>query len=79
MSTSASARTGANIRAEMTRRGISQSRLAAHLGLSQAAISARLRGVTPVDVNELEQIARFFSIPPEALMAVVPEMQDRSA
>ena len=75
MSTTASARTGAKIRAEMSRRGVSQSRLAEHLGLSQAAISARLRGITPVDVNELEKIARFFNIPTGALVAEVSEVQ----
>lgn len=67
MTTTASARTGANIRAEMARNGVSQSALAEYLGLSQAAVSARLRGVTPVDVNELDAIARFFKVPISAL------------
>lgn len=55
----------------MARRGITQTMLAAHLGLSQAAISKRLRGETPVDVNELASIAEHFGVAPSALVAGV--------
>jgi transcriptional regulator with XRE-family HTH domain len=59
---------GANIRAEMARRGISQAALALKLGKSQAAVSARLRGITPVDVNELDVIAGHLGVDPASLL-----------
>lgn len=68
MATTPSALTGANVRAEMARRGISQMRLAEALGMSQPAVSARLRGVTPFDINELAAIAEFFNMPVTGLL-----------
>lgn len=41
----------------MLRQRVSQQALADRLGLSQSAISKRLSGHTPIDVNELQQIA----------------------
>lgn len=52
----------------MARRGISQMRLAEALGMSQPAISARLRGATPFDINELTAIAEFFGMPVAGLL-----------
>ena len=63
MTTTASATTGANVRAEMARRGLSQTALAGHLGLSQTAVSARLRGLTPFDINELVLTAEVLGVP----------------
>lgn len=54
---------GANVRAEMARRGVTQAKLAAALGLSQPSVSARLRGVTPFDVDELHTVADFLGVP----------------
>lgn len=47
------------IRAEMAAQRRSQSELADLLGLSQAGISRRMLGQTPLDVNELVRIADF--------------------
>lgn len=75
METTPSEVAGRNIRAEMARRGISQTDLAHRLNLSQAAVSKRLRGVTPLDVNELYSIGTLLDVPVSVLMAgaeVVP-------
>lgn len=53
---------GANVRAEMARRGISQAALADHLGLTQASISKRLTGRVAFDVNELTRTAEFLDV-----------------
>ena len=68
MATTPSAATGANVRAEMARRQITQMELARQLGLSQAAISARIKGRTPFDINELTAIARVLDVPLDALL-----------
>jgi transcriptional regulator with XRE-family HTH domain len=68
MTPSPSAQTGANVRAEMARRGVSQVKMAAALGLSQPSVSARLRGVTPFDVDELHAVADFLDVPVAALL-----------
>lgn len=59
---------GANVRAEMARRGVSQAALGAVLGFKQPSISARLRGRTPFDINELHQVADFLGVPVETLL-----------
>lgn len=51
-----------NVRALMARRGVSQQRVAAVLDLSQTAVSKRLRGVTPWDVNEMGTLADAFGV-----------------
>lgn len=66
-----SATTGANVRAEMARQGVTQMALARKIGLSQAAISARIKGRTPFDINELSQIAEVLDVPLDALLAGV--------
>lgn len=68
MTPSPSTQTGANVRAEMARRGVSQVKLAAALGLSQPSVSARLRGITPFDVDELHAVAAFLGVPLSALL-----------
>lgn len=52
----------------MARRGVSQTRVAERLGISQSAVSARLSGRTPFDVNELVTIADFLGVPVTALI-----------
>lgn len=68
MSTSPTEITGANVRAEMARRKVSQVAVAAHLGLSQTAVSARLAGRVPFDINELHAIAGLLDVPIAALI-----------
>lgn len=46
-----------NVRAEMARRRVTQSKLAANLNLSRAALSARLSGKTLWGINELIPVA----------------------
>lgn len=65
-----SATVGANVRAEMARKGVTQQQLGAHLGLAQASISARLRGRTAFNVNELHAVAMFLNVPVAALLQV---------
>lgn len=61
-------RPAANVRAEMARRGIRQTLLAEHLGLSQAAVSRRVNGQTPFDVDELIKVAALLGVPAAALL-----------
>lgn len=60
---------GATVRAELARAGKSQTDLAAVLGVTQTAISKRLRGVTPFDVNELAKVAVALGIDMSVLIA----------
>lgn len=68
MTSSPTALTGANVRGEMARKGVTQVDLASALGVSQAAVSARLRGVTPFDINELATIAALLGVTVERLV-----------
>ena len=68
MTTTPTAATGANVRAEMARRGLSQAALAQRLNVSQTAISKRLRGETPFDINELTRIAEVLDVPLDTLL-----------
>lgn len=54
---------GANVRAEVARRGLTQAALADVIGVSQSQLSKRLRGVIPFDVNELAAIAKALDVP----------------
>lgn len=53
----AAQQTGANVRAEMARAGMTQARLGKHLKLPQSAVSKRLRGEVAFDVDELAAVA----------------------
>ena len=64
MHTTTSAAIGANVRAEMARRGMMQQELATAIGLSQPGLSKRIRGVVPFDVDELAAIAAVLNIDP---------------
>lgn len=57
-----------NVRALMTDRDISQVALARVLHLSQQAVSKRLRGITPWDVNELGLAAQALDVSPGQLL-----------
>lgn len=61
-------RVAASVRAEMARRDVTQARLAEALGMTQPAISRRVSGQLPFDVDELHRIARFLDIPVSALI-----------
>ena len=68
MTPTLSSTTGANVRAELARRGLSQRVLADHLGLSPTGVSKRLSGATPIDINELAMIAAFLDVPLTTLL-----------
>jgi transcriptional regulator with XRE-family HTH domain len=50
------------VRAEMARHRVAQNAVAAHLGLSQTAISKRLAGTVPFDINELTRTAELLGV-----------------
>lgn len=62
-------RVAANVRAELARKGITQTDLAAKLDKSQPFISRRLSGRVAFDVSDLADIAEVLNIP----MAVLVE------
>jgi len=69
MPTTTTQRVAAEIRAGLARRGLTQGDLAAALGLSQAAVSRRLTGEVPIDVEELTAVADWLGVPLSALLA----------
>ena len=52
----------ANIRAEMARSGKTQGDIAAVLGITRQAVSRRLVGLTPLDVDQLAKIAQLLDV-----------------
>jgi transcriptional regulator with XRE-family HTH domain len=70
MTSNATSRVAANIRAEVARQQIPQTRLAAALGLSQQAISRRLLGRTSLTVDELEAFASILNVEVAVLFGV---------
>ncbi len=67
ITTTPSSVVGANVRAEMARRGRSQTWLAQVLGLSQTAINRRLHGRTLWAIDELVTVAAQLGVPLEVL------------
>lgn len=53
----------AEIRAELARQRMPQRRVAEELGISEAQASERFLGRVPLDVPELERIARLLGVP----------------
>src|SRR5689334_16581317 len=70
--TSLAAQVAEEIRVILTRRQIKQSQLARALGVNDQWLSIRLRGIHPLDLVDLERIAR-------ALGVAVTELLPRSA
>ena len=69
MTQTLSAAVAANIRAELARQRVSQFVVADRLGLSQAAVSRRLSGGTPFELDEVEAIASLLGVPLVDLIA----------
>lgn len=63
-------RVAANVRAELARKGITQTDLAARLEKSQPFISRRLSGRVAFDVAELASIAAVLDVPITVLVEV---------
>ena len=59
----ATAQTGANVRAEIARRGMTQAAISECIGVSQSQLSKRLQGRIPFNVNELAAIASALDVP----------------
>jgi predicted transcriptional regulator len=57
MPTSPTAQVAGNVRAEMGRRNVTQMHLAQELGLTQAAVSRRITGKVPFNIEELAAVA----------------------
>lgn len=55
--------TAANVRAELARRNLTQADLAEVLDISQAQVSARLRGRARLHLGEVALIAAFLDVP----------------
>lgn len=60
---------GANIKAEMARRGVTQAALADHLGMTQQAVSNKIAGTRPIPTDELVRIAAFLNVDETVLTA----------
>lgn len=56
-------RVAAEVRAQMARKRVTQTDLAAALGVSQMTISRRLNGRAPFDVEELAAVALALDVP----------------
>jgi transcriptional regulator with XRE-family HTH domain len=68
MTTTATHLAALNVRGEMARKGFTQTRVASALGVSQASVSARLRGVTPFSIDELVTLAQVLDVPLDRLL-----------
>ena len=65
---SPSQQVAANVRAELGRHRRTQTAVGQHLGLSQTAVSRRLTGAIPFDVNELHLLATWLDVPVGTLL-----------
>lgn len=59
----AAAAVAEEVRSMAARKRYSQTKVAAVLGCSQAAVSRMFRGAVPFDVNELDALAREWNVP----------------
>lgn len=62
----------ANVRAELGRSRITQSRAAAETKISEAALSKRLNGRIPFDVDQIAALAALVGVDPSMLLAPAP-------
>jgi len=67
-----SERVAEEIRVLMARRRIRQSELARKIGTNDQWLSVRLRGVQPIDLNDLEVIAAALGVTPADLLGGKP-------
>jgi predicted transcriptional regulator len=62
MTQTLSGEVAANIRAELARQKVSQSQVAEVLGVSQAAVSRRLSGALPFELDEIAAVADLLNV-----------------
>ena len=60
----ANATVAANIRAALAYRALTQARLAGHLGLSEMALSRRMKSSAEFTTSEVAAVARYFNMTP---------------
>lgn len=70
MAQSLNERVASEVRAEMGRQQLSVNELARRLGFSQPYLSRRMNGTVPLDLIDLEKIARELGVAVETLVAV---------
>ena len=58
----------ANVRAELARRQLRQGEVAEHLGMTQRAVSRRVRGEVEWNGEQLRLLAQLFEIPVSTLL-----------
>lgn len=68
-----------NVRAEMARRRVPQTRIAAALGLTQQAVSRRLTGRVAFRSDELAVVARVLGVPAASLLPDEPPAVGRAS
>jgi transcriptional regulator with XRE-family HTH domain len=68
MPTAPAVNVGANVRAELARRGLAQGKLSPVLGISQVQVGARLRGEVSFRIDELQLVADFLEVPLASLV-----------
>lgn len=78
MTDNAAKAVGRNVRAEMARNGLTQGGLAQHLRMTQPAVSRRLGGDVPFNVNELAIVSRAVGVSLSRLVAGAERREPRS-
>ncbi len=63
MSKRATEAVAAEVRAEMGRQDVNGAQLAQRLGVSEMWVSRRIRGITPLTVSELADVAKALAVP----------------
>jgi transcriptional regulator with XRE-family HTH domain len=66
--TKTAAEVGERVKLEMDRQKIRQTTVAHRLRMSQQAVSRRIRGAVPFDVDELVEVARLLDVDPSTFM-----------
>lgn len=79
MTDNAAKAVGRNVRAEMARNGLTQGGLAQSLRITQPAVSRRLGGEIPFNVNELAIVARLVGVPLSRLVAGAERREPRTS
>lgn len=69
-------RVGANVRAEMARRKISQQAMSKQVSLSQQGLSRRMTGRIAFSVDELDDIATVLNVPVANLIGTTRPAED---
>lgn len=72
MTNSPAERVAAEVRGQLARQRKTQAALSEALGMSPQAISRRLAGAIPFDVNELDSVALFLDVPISAFFIYPP-------